>query len=85
MVGVRTPGPPLDPRMTTTTIIGFFVYFRSGIWSMCVILPLVGVTWVMGVFSVNEELVVFQYIFALVNSLQVIINPQKTNGIFHNI
>ena len=52
---------------------------------MCVILPLVGVTWVMGVFSVNEELVVFQYIFALVNSLQVIINPRKTNGIFHKI
>ena len=72
-VGSGPPVPPLDPSMTTATIICVSVYFRSGIWSMCVILPLVGVTWVMGVFSVNEELVVFQYIFALLNSLQVII------------
>ena len=40
-------------------------------WSLCILLPLVGVTWVTGVFAVNEESVAFQYIFAIVNSLQV--------------
>jgi hypothetical protein len=39
--------------------------------SICVILPLFGVTWVFGVFSINEDLVVFQYLFAIFNSLQV--------------
>ncbi|CAC5397546.1 ADGRD1 [Mytilus coruscus] len=43
---------------------------KAGIKSICVILPLFGVTWVLGVFSVNEDLVVFQYLFAILNSLQ---------------
>ncbi|XP_052089257.1 uncharacterized protein LOC127725998 [Mytilus californianus] len=43
---------------------------KAGMRSICVILPLFGVTWVLGVFSVNEDLVVFQYLFAIFNSLQ---------------
>ncbi|XP_076077317.1 adhesion G protein-coupled receptor B1-like [Mytilus galloprovincialis] len=43
---------------------------KAGIRSLCVILPLFGVTWVLGVFSVNEETVLFQYLFAVFNSLQ---------------
>lgn len=49
----------------------FDFVFRAGMRSICVILPLFGVTWVLGVFSVNEDLVVFQYLFAIFNSLQV--------------
>ncbi|XP_063414553.1 adhesion G-protein coupled receptor D1-like [Mytilus trossulus] len=43
---------------------------RIGFKSICVILPLFGVTWVLGAFSVNEDLVMFQYLFAIFNSLQ---------------
>ncbi|XP_059150160.1 adhesion G protein-coupled receptor L4-like [Physella acuta] len=32
--------------------------------------PVLGVTWVLGVLSVNEDSVVFQYLFAILNSLQ---------------
>ncbi|XP_071113591.1 adhesion G protein-coupled receptor L2-like isoform X1 [Haliotis cracherodii] len=35
-----------------------------------VILPIIGITWVLGVFSINREVVVFQYLFAICNSLQ---------------
>ncbi|XP_076111872.1 uncharacterized protein LOC143080082 isoform X2 [Mytilus galloprovincialis] len=43
---------------------------RIGLKSICIILPLFGVTWVLGAFSVNDDLVVFQYLFAIFNSLQ---------------
>ncbi|XP_046546561.1 uncharacterized protein LOC124256630 isoform X2 [Haliotis rubra] len=43
---------------------------RAGLKALCVLLPLMGVTWVFGVFSVNEDLTVFQYLFAVFNSLQ---------------
>ncbi|XP_046559270.1 adhesion G protein-coupled receptor B1-like [Haliotis rubra] len=35
-----------------------------------VILPIIGITWVLGVFSINRDVVVFQYLFAICNSLQ---------------
>ena len=49
------------------------VYFccRTSLRSLCVLLPIMGLTWIFGVFSVNEDLVAFQYIFAIFNSLQV--------------
>ncbi|XP_076071097.1 adhesion G protein-coupled receptor B1-like [Mytilus galloprovincialis] len=43
---------------------------KAGIKSICVIFPLFGITWILGAFSVNEDLVVFQYLFAVCNSLQ---------------
>ncbi|XP_055954631.1 uncharacterized protein LOC126812386 [Patella vulgata] len=43
---------------------------RTGIKALCVLLPIMGLTWVFGVFSVNEDLVTFQYLFAIFNSLQ---------------
>ncbi|CAG2198997.1 unnamed protein product [Mytilus edulis] len=43
---------------------------KIGLKSICVILPLFGVTWVLGAFSVNDDLVIFQYLFAIFNSLQ---------------
>ncbi|KAH3725557.1 hypothetical protein DPMN_051402, partial [Dreissena polymorpha] len=43
---------------------------RLGVRSLCVLLPILGITWVFGVFSVNEQTVAFQYIFAVCNALQ---------------
>ncbi|XP_071173838.1 adhesion G protein-coupled receptor B1-like [Mytilus edulis] len=43
---------------------------RIGLKSICVIVPLFGVTWVLGALSVNDDLVIFQYLFAIFNSLQ---------------
>ncbi|XP_070578751.1 adhesion G protein-coupled receptor E3-like isoform X2 [Ptychodera flava] len=43
---------------------------RAGIRASLVLVPLLGLTWVFGIFAVNEATVVFQYVFALVNSLQ---------------
>lgn len=35
------------------------------------LMPLLGVTWVIGLFAVNEDTIVFAWIFAVLNSLQV--------------
>ncbi|XP_020610907.1 adhesion G-protein coupled receptor D1-like isoform X2 [Orbicella faveolata] len=43
---------------------------RSGVKAALVLMPLLGITWVFGLFSVNAKTVVFQYLFAIVNSLQ---------------
>jgi len=44
---------------------------RSLIRNILVILPVLGVTWVFGVVAVNSDLVAFQFVFAVANSLQV--------------
>uniref|UniRef100_K1PRH9 Uncharacterized protein n=1 Tax=Magallana gigas TaxID=29159 RepID=K1PRH9_MAGGI len=38
---------------------------------MCALLPTLGLTWVFGVLSLGGAAVVFQYLFAIFNSLQV--------------
>ncbi|XP_021350237.1 adhesion G protein-coupled receptor L4-like isoform X2 [Mizuhopecten yessoensis] len=42
----------------------------TGVRSVTVLLPVLGVTWLFGVISVNDDLIVFQYLFAVTNSLQ---------------
>ncbi|XP_039272498.2 uncharacterized protein LOC120346747 isoform X3 [Styela clava] len=37
---------------------------------IAVLMPILGVTWVFGVFAVNEDTIIFQYLFAIFNSLQ---------------
>ena len=37
-----------------------------------IILPVLGCTWVFGLLAVNEDTVVFAWIFTILNSLQVI-------------
>ena len=37
-----------------------------------ILLPLLGMTWIIGLFAVNNETQVFAWIFAILNSLQVI-------------
>ncbi|KAL4240964.1 hypothetical protein ACF0H5_001746 [Mactra antiquata] len=43
---------------------------RTGIRTLCILLPLMGCTWVIGIFYVNESLDWIQYVFAVCNSLQ---------------
>ncbi|XP_078683469.1 uncharacterized protein LOC144917345 isoform X9 [Branchiostoma floridae x Branchiostoma belcheri] len=42
---------------------------RTALWSSCVILPLLGATVVLAVFAVNRSAVLFQYLFAMCNTL----------------
>ena len=46
---------------------------RQGVKACEVLFPLLGMSWVFGVLSVTDAGLVFQYIFTIVNSLQVFI------------
>ena len=48
-------------------------YCRSMVIAAIVLLPLLGSTWVIGLFAVNEDTTIFACIFAVLNSLQVAI------------
>ena len=51
---------------------GFVVVdFRAGVKGMIVLLPLLGLTWVFGIMAINKDTIAFQYLFAILNSLQV--------------
>ena len=39
--------------------------------AVIILLPLLGVTWIIGILAVNEDTEVFAWIFAILNSLQV--------------
>ena len=43
---------------------------KVGVRSSLVLLPILGITWVVGLASVNSDTVVFQYLFSLMNGLQ---------------
>ncbi|KAH9496862.1 Adhesion G-protein coupled receptor D1 [Bulinus truncatus] len=47
-----------------------FKNVRAGIKASLFLAPLLGLTWIFGLASVNEHFVAFQYIFAILNSLQ---------------
>lgn len=44
---------------------------RAGVKGMIVLLPLLGLTWVFGIMAINKDTIAFQYLFAILNSLQV--------------
>ena len=48
---------------------------RQGVKACAVLFPLLGLTWVFGVLSVTDTGLVFQYIFTIFNSLQVLEDP----------
>jgi hypothetical protein len=52
----------------------FYLIYRATVKCLCVLLPVMGVTWVIGLFYVNEDTNWIQYLFATVNSLQVNVN-----------
>ncbi|CAH3188380.1 unnamed protein product, partial [Porites lobata] len=45
---------------------------RQGVKACVVLFPLLGLTWVFGILSVTDAGLVFQYIFTILNSLQVL-------------
>ena len=45
--------------------------YRDMLKAVIVLLPLLGVTWIIGILAVNENTQVFAWIFAILNSLQV--------------
>lgn len=48
-----------------------FWHLRLGIKCSIVLIPLLGITWVFGVLAFDQATVVFLYLFAILNSLQV--------------
>ena len=48
-----------------------FHYNRSILKATLILLPLLGLTWVFGLFAVNENTAVFAWLFTIFNSLQV--------------
>ncbi|XP_061177713.1 uncharacterized protein LOC133186491 [Saccostrea echinata] len=43
---------------------------RNALRSVCTLVPVLGITWIFGIFAINEDLVAFQYIFTIANSIQ---------------
>ncbi|XP_070535786.1 uncharacterized protein [Ptychodera flava] len=43
---------------------------RAGLRAAVILVPLLGLTWLFGLFAVNEAAVYFQYLFSIANSLQ---------------
>lgn len=43
---------------------------KSSVRCLCVLVPLMGCTWILGIFYVNDKSAWMQYVFALCNSLQ---------------
>ncbi|XP_052212919.1 adhesion G-protein coupled receptor D1-like [Dreissena polymorpha] len=43
---------------------------KAGVRSVFILLPVLGLTWVLGIFAVNKDTLVFQYLFAIFNSVQ---------------
>ena len=50
--------------------------FRASAKAAVILLPVLGLTWVFGLLAVNEDTVVFAWIFTVINSLQVISLPK---------
>ncbi len=47
-----------------------FVFYRDTVKASVILLPLLGLTWVFGLFVVSQNTVVFAWIFAILNTLQ---------------
>ncbi|WAR06912.1 AGRB3-like protein [Mya arenaria] len=43
---------------------------QTSLRSLCVLIPLMGVSWIVGIFYINEDLYFMQYLFAICNGLQ---------------
>ena len=47
------------------------MFARDLLKAATVVLPLLGVTWIIGILAVNDDTQVFEWIFAVFNALQV--------------
>lgn len=51
--------------------MSYGLFFRAGIKGLFVLMPILGVGWVLGLFALNKGTIVFVYAFAIVNGFQV--------------
>ena len=51
----------------------FVTTYRILLKAAVIIVPILGCTWVFGLLAINEDTVVFAWIFTILNSLQVCI------------
>ena len=60
--------------------VSFYVHqhFSSLVKASVILLPLLGLTWVIGLFAVHENTAVFAWLFTIFNSLQVMFNIQTS-------
>ena len=58
-------------RTDFTLFLNHSIWFRSATKTFGAVIPILGITWIFGVMAFNDSAIVFQYIFAIVNSLQV--------------
>ena len=60
-------------NVCTTYVVYHVLYAnRTILWSMVVLMPLLGISWILGLFFVfDNDSVAFAWIFTIVNSLQV--------------
>ena len=49
----------------------YIVYVRGILKAVIILLPLLGITWIIGILAVNEDTEVLAWIFTILNSLQV--------------
>ncbi len=47
------------------------IFPRTALKGTVILLPLMGITWIVGIFAVSQNTLVFAWIFTILNSLQV--------------
>ena len=52
-------------------LLNFILCSRGILKATILLLPLLGMTWIIGILAVSEETQVFAWIFAILNTLQV--------------
>ena len=57
--------------LATITYVLYLIFFRTALKGTVILLPLMGITWIVGIFAVSQNTLVFAWIFTILNSLQV--------------
>lgn len=60
-----------DILLLLTLFLLFYIFGRSALRSLGTLVPVLGVTWIFGIFAMDQSTDIFQYIFVIANSLQV--------------
>ena len=61
-------------------MIVILTFLRTAIKSSVILMPLLGLTWIIGLFAVNENTTVFAWLFTILNSFQVPENHSLSVG-----
>lgn len=65
----------------TLTVLLIACLIRTLLLASLVLLPVLGVTWILGLFAVNSNTTVFAWLFTIFNSLQVKYNVMEQVGL----